>query len=144
MRHKTRLKPHVLLAHLPLNLCPRSKRRNRINNDDVYRTRPNKRFHNFQRLLARIGLRDQKIVNFYSDPLCVFGIERVFGVNKRRKPSPLLSLFYNMEGERRLSRRFRPEYLDYAAPRYAADSQGRVQSKRTGRNNVNVNSRRLS
>src|SRR5262249_42321477 len=90
----------------------------------------------FESLLAVVGLRDEQVVQIDAQLLGVDGIERVLGVDKRRHAAQLLGFGNDLQRERGLARRLRPENLDDAAARHATDAQGVVDADGAGRNGV--------
>jgi hypothetical protein len=58
-------------------------------------------------------------------------VERVFGIDKRRRTTRLLRLCNYLQGQRRLAGCLRPVNLDDPAFRYTADAQRNVQAYRT-------------
>ena len=90
-------------------------------------------FDDFERLLAVVGLRDQQVVEVDAELLRVGRVERVLGVDERRHAAQLLRLGDDLQRERGLARRLRPEDLDDAAARHAADAERVVDADRAGR-----------
>ena len=86
-----------------------------------------------ERLLARVGLRDEQVVDVDADPLRVLRIHRVLGVDEGADAAAALRLGDHVVDERRLARRLRAEDLDDAAARQAADPEREVERERAGR-----------
>src|SRR3546814_14268169 len=63
LRHEARLEADMAVAHLALDLRARHERRDRIDHEHVDRIRADQSIDNFERLLARIGLRDDQLVD---------------------------------------------------------------------------------
>ena len=63
-------------------------------------------------------------------------VKVVLGVDERARTTELLRLGDNLQGERRLARRFRTVDLDHAPARQTADAKRHVERQRTGRNRV--------
>ena len=76
-----------------------------------------------QRLLARVGLRDEQRVDVDAELLCVLGVERVLSVDERRDAASGLGVRDRVKRQRRLTRRLRAVDLDDAASREAADAE---------------------
>jgi hypothetical protein len=72
----------VRVAHLTVELGFRHQRGHRIDNQHVNGSRANQRFSDLQRLFARVGLRDEQIVDVDAQLFRVAGIERVLGIDK--------------------------------------------------------------
>ena len=82
-----------------------------------------------ERLLARVGLRDEQIVDVDADPLRVGRVHRVLGVDERADAAAALRLGDHVVDERRLAGRLRAEDLDDAAARQAADAEREVERR---------------
>ena len=63
LRHEPRLKTDVGIAHLAFELGPRHQRRHRVDRDHVKSRRAHQRLGNLERLLARVRLRDEQVVD---------------------------------------------------------------------------------
>ena len=94
--------------------------------------------------LAGVRLGNEHGVNVYADGGRVNGIERVLGVHKGDFAAALLCLRQNVQGKRRLTGGFRTVDLDDTAAGQAADAEGGVQCKRTGRNGVYIHFRTVA
>ena len=121
------------VAHLALDLGLRHERRHGVDGDDVDGAGAHEELADLERLLARIGLRDEEIVDVDADPPRVLGIHRVLGVDEGTDAPTPLRLRDHVVDERRLARRLRPEHLHHAAPRQPADSERHVEGERPGR-----------
>ena len=92
LRHQPRLQAHLRIAHFAFDFGVGHQRRNRVDHHDVDAAGAHQHFHDFERLLAVVGLRDQQIVDVDAQLLGVLGVERVFGIDERRhaaQPSAL-------------------------------------------------------
>ena len=69
LRHEPRLQAHVRVAHLAFDLGLRRERRDRVDDDDVDGARAHQHVGDLERLLARVGLRDQQIVDVHAELL---------------------------------------------------------------------------
>ena len=83
LRHQPRLQADLDLAHLALELDPRRQRRDRVDGDEVDRSRAGQDVDDLERLLAVVGLGDQQLVGVDADPARVDGVDRVLGVDER-------------------------------------------------------------
>src|SRR5579864_2747004 len=81
------------------------------------------------------------MVDFYAQLFCIFGIERVLGVDKSAHAAFLLRLRNDVEGKRGLAGALRPENLDDAPARQAADAERPIDPDGAGRNGVDVHLR---
>src|SRR5690606_15586807 len=93
--------------------------RDRIHDDHIDGARPHERVANLKRLLARVGLRNQKILKVNPELSCIDRIERMLGVNEAADAALLLRLGNGVERKGSLTRAFRPVNLDDAAARQA-------------------------
>ena len=144
LRHQAGLEADLRVAHLALDFGARHQRRHRVDHDDVDRVGAHQHLDDLERLLAVVGLRHQQVVDVDPELLGVFRVERVFGVDERRHAAGPLRLGDHLQRERGLARRFRPEHLDDAAAREAADAQGVVDADRPGGDGVAPAGRRPS
>ena len=62
----------------------------------------------------------------------------MLGIHVRSHAALLLRFGNNLQRQGRLTRRFRTVYLDYAAARYAADTESDIEPKRAGRDHRNI------
>ena len=79
------------IAHLAFDFGLRRQRRDRVDDDDVDRARAHQHVGDFERLLARVGLRDEQIVDIDAELLGIRRIERVLGVDERGRAAVLLA-----------------------------------------------------
>ena len=73
------------------------------------------------------GWETMQVVDVDAELAGVLGVERVLGVDERRDAAALLRLGDDVERERRLAGGLRPEDLDDAAARDAADAERDVE-----------------
>src|ERR1700736_1120036 len=138
LRHEPRLQAHVLVAHLAFNFRLRRERGDRVDHDHIYRTGPYQHAGNFQRLFAGIGLRDQQVVDFDPELFRVHRIERMFGIDERRRAAVTLRRSDDGQRQRGFTRRLRAEDFDDAAARNAAHAERDVQSQRARGDGVDL------
>ena len=131
----------MAVAHLALQLGARHQCRHRVDDDDVDRTRAHQHFHDLQRLLAGVGLRDQQVVEVHAELGRVDWIERVLGVDEGRHARGLLRLRHRLQRERGLARGFRAVDLDDAALGQASDAERGVHGHGAGRDHVSGDAR---
>ena len=131
LRHEPGLQAHLRVAHLAFDFGLGHERGHRVDDDDVDAVGADQHLDDLERLLAVVGLRDQQVVEVDAELLRVCGVERVLGVDERRHAAALLGLGDDLQGERRLARGLRPEDLDDAAARAAADAERVVDADAT-------------
>jgi len=107
-----------------------------VDDDDVDGPGAHEHVGDFQRLLARIGLRDQQVVDLDAELFRINRVERVFRVDERRGSAVALRRGDDRERERRLARGLRPEDLDDAPARNSADTERDVEAQGARRNRI--------
>ena len=80
-----------------------------------------------ERLLARVRLGDEQVVDVDADPARVGGVHRVLGVDEGADPAAPLRLRDHVVDERRLARRLGAEDLDDAPARQPADAEREIE-----------------
>ena len=126
-------RPTWRVAHLALDLGLRRERRDRVDRDDVERAGADEELGDLERLLARVGLRDEEVVDVDADPLRVRRVHRVLGVDEGADAAAPLRLGDHVVDERRLAGGLRAEDLDDAAARQAADPEREIERERARR-----------
>ena len=121
------------VAHLALDLGLRRQRGDRVDRDDRERAGADEQLADLERLLARVGLRDEQLVDVDADLLRVRRVHRVLRVDERADAAAALRLGDHVVDERRLTRRLRAEDLDDPAARQAADAERDVERERARR-----------
>ena len=74
----------MLITHFSFDFRFGNKRRYGIDNNNIDRARANQGFYDVKRLLSRVRLGNEKLIDIDADPSRIFGIKRVFRVDKRR------------------------------------------------------------
>src|SRR5215469_1423941 len=138
LRHQARLQADLHLAHLALDLRLRSQGRDGVHHDDVHRIRADQHVSDLERLLAGIGLRNEQIADVDAELLRIGGVERVLRIDEGRRAAAALHFRDDLQCEGGLAGGLRPEDLDDAAARQAADAQGDIQAERAGGNGLDV------
>ena len=85
-----------------------------------------------ERLLARVGLGDEQLVDVDADPAGVLRIHRVLRVDEGADAAAPLRLRHHVVDERRLAQGLRAEDLDDPATWQPADAERHVESERAG------------
>ena len=143
LRHQARLQTHLRLAHLAFDFRARHQRRDRIDYEHVDRARLHERLRDFERLLAVVGLRDEKVFDLDAEFARVARIERVFRIDEGADAALLLRLGDAFEREGGFARRLGAVDLDHAAARQTADAEREVEPERAGRDDRDVGDDRL-
>ena len=104
LAHQPGLHARQRIAHLALKFRPRRQCRDRIDDKNVDSAGSDQRVGNFQRLLAGVGLGDQKVVEIDPKLAGIDGIERVLGIDKGADAATALRLGHRMKRQCRLSR----------------------------------------
>ena len=86
----------------------------------------------FERVLARVGLRDQNLVDVNTEPGRITRVKGVLGVDESHDTTHGLGLGKNLKGQGGLTARLRPIDLDDTATGNAADAQGRIEGQGAG------------
>jgi hypothetical protein len=133
-----RVQADRLIAHLALELGPRRQRGDGVDRHDVDGARAHEHVGDLQRLLAVVGLGDEQLVDVHADLLGVQRVHGVLGVDERAHAAELLRLGEDVVDERRLARGLRPEDLDDAPARHAADAEREVEREGPGGDRVHA------
>ena len=131
LAHQPGLQAHVRVAHLAFDLGAGHERGHRVDHEHVERARTDQHVGDLERLLTRVGLADQQLVDVHADRRRVHRVHGVLGVDVGAHATVALRLGDDVRRERRLARRLRPEDLDDPAPRQAADPEREVERERT-------------
>ncbi len=115
------------VAHLAFDFRFRHQGRDGVQHDDINSAAANERFHNLQRLLACIRLRDIEVIDIYAEIFGIDRIERMLHVDKRRRTAELLRFSYDMQRNCGFTGGFRPVDLDNSAPGQTIDPKGDIQ-----------------
>ena len=92
LRHQPRLQGDVAIPHLAVDLRLRYQRRHRVDDDDVDSAGTDQHVDNFERLLARVRLRNQQVLGLDADVAGVDRIQGMLGIDKGRDATQLLRL----------------------------------------------------
>ena len=108
LRHQARLQARQRVAHVAVDLGPGHQRRHGVDDDDVDGVGAHQRLGDLQRLLARVRLGDQQLVDVDAELLGVDRVERVLGVDEGGDAAQLLRLRDHVQGQRGLAGGLRP------------------------------------
>jgi len=100
LRHKTSLQADVSVAHVAFDLSPWGESRHGVDDHDIDRTGADEDVGNLKSLFARIGLRDEQLVDVDPDGSGVDGIHGVLGVDVGTRAAVALRLGHHVHGER--------------------------------------------
>ena len=98
----------------------------------VERARADQHVGDLERLLTRVGLGDQQLVDVDADRRRVDRVHRVLGVDVGAHAAVALGLGDHVHGEGRLARRLRAEDLDDPTAGQTADAEREVERQRAG------------
>ena len=129
--HQASLKSRKGIAHFTLDFISRRKRSHRIDDDQIYGTRPHERIHDFKSLLTRIRLTEQEFLQVDSESGSVLHVKRVLCIDEGTRAAGLLHLRNNRQRKRRFAGGFRPENFDDSSARKPTDAERQVETQRT-------------
>src|SRR5690606_36198842 len=130
LRHQPRLQPNVRIPHLTLDLSPRHQRSHRIHHHHINRARPHQQLHDLKRLLTRIRLRHQQVLNVHTQRSRIHRIQRMLSINERSHTPNTLRLSHDMQSQRRLTPRLRPIHLNDPTPRHTTNPKRQIHRQR--------------
>ena len=120
------------VAHLALDLGPGHECGHRVDDHDVEGARADQHVGDLERLLARVGLGDQQLVDVDADRRRVDRVHGVLGVDVGAGAAVALGLGHHVHGEGGLARGLRTEDLDDATAGQAPDAERDVERQRAG------------
>ena len=126
----------MAVAHLAFDLGPGHECGDRVDDEHVERARADQHVGDLERLLPRVGLGDEQIVDVDADGRGVDRVHRVLGVDVGADAAVALGLGDDVRGERRLAGGLRAVDLDDPAPGQPADAEGEVEGERTRRDRL--------
>ena len=138
LRHQTRLQADMAVAHFTFDFRARHQCRHRIDDQHIDGIRAHQCIDDFQRLLTRIGLRHNQLIDVYAQLPSINRIERMFGVHKGSRTAALLRFGDDMQRQCGLARAFRPVNFDDATARQSAHAQGDIEAKAARRNRFDL------
>ena len=138
LAHQAGLQAGKLVAHVAFNFSFRGERGHRVDDDNIHAARAHQHVSDFQRLFAGIGLGDEQIFDIDAEFFRVAYVQRVLGVDKRRRATRLLHLGDDVQRQRGFAGRFRPIDFHYAPARQPAQAEGNIQPERAGRDGLNI------
>ena len=126
------------VPHLALDLGLGNQGGHRVHHDHVDRAAADQDLDDLERLLPRVWLADQQVVDLDADPRGVERVQGVLRVHERGYAPLLLRLGDHVQGDRRLAGRLRAVDLDHPAAGHAADAEREVERERAGRDDGDV------
>ena len=128
----------MAVTHLALDFRARHQGGHRVDDDHVDRTRTDEGVGDLEGLLTVIGLADQELVDVHPQLAGVARVEGVLGIDEGRDAPFFLTLGDRMEGQGRLTARFRAIDLDDAASWIPPHAESEVEGNRPARNHRNL------
>ena len=144
LAHQTRLQADVGVAHLTFDLRAGRERRHRVDHQYVDGPRAGEHVGDLERLLARVGLGDEQLIDVDADRLGVHRVHRVFGVDVGAHATVALRLGHDVHGERGLARRLGTVDLGDAATRQPTDAEGEIERQGTRRDRLDLHASALA
>src|ERR1700722_5418648 len=142
LRHEARVQANLHLAHLTFDLRLRRERSDGVDDDDVDGARAYEHVSDLERLLSRVGLRHEQVVDVHAELLGVNRVERMLRVDESRRAAITLHFRNHLQGERGLTGRLRTIDLDDPPLRQTAYAQRDIEAQRAGGNRFHVVGRR--
>ena len=120
------------VAHLALDLGPRGEGGDRVDHDHVEGAGADEHVGDLEGLFARVGLRDEELVDVDADGPGVGRVHGVLGVDVGADAAVALGLGDDVGGEGGLAGALRAVDLADPAPGQAADAEGQVEGQGAG------------
>ena len=134
--HQARLKAHLVLAHLALDLRFRSKGRDGVDHHDVDGTAPDEIVRDFEGLLPIVRLGDEEGLEVHAQGLRIGPVKGVFRVDDGGDAARFLGLGDRMDRQGGFSAGFRAVDLDDPALGVTPDAQRMVQGDGSARDDL--------
>src|SRR6185436_10560280 len=109
LRHETSLQARQRITHLAFYFSAWHEGGDAIDHDDINSVGAHECLTDLQRLLARIRLRDQEVVNFHTEGPGISGVQRVLDVDVAGRAAQLLRFRDDVLAQGRLTGRLRSE-----------------------------------
>ena len=119
------------IANLSLDLGTRGQSGDGVDNNGIDGAGTHEHVNDLERLLTRIGLGNQYLVDIHANARGIRGIERVLGIDKRHDATHCLGLGQDLERKRRLTGGLGTVNLDDTAARHTADTQSGIERQST-------------
>ena len=130
--------PDRAVAHVALKFGLWRQGGDRIHDHHADGTGTDKRIHDLQRLLARVGLRNQQLIQVDAQLLCILRVQSMFGIHKSADATLFLFFRDRVQRQRRLAGRFRTVNLDHPALWQTTDPQRNIQPQRSCRCRLDI------
>ena len=123
------MQAHLHIAHFPFDLGFGRQGRDRVDDHHINGAGAHQHVGHFQRLLAGVRLRDEKIIDVDAELARIGRIERVLGVDEGGHPARALHFGNDLQGERRLARGLRTKDFGHATARQTSYAERDVESQ---------------
>ena len=120
------------VTHVAFNFGAGYQCCNGVDDHDINGAGTNQHVHDFQRLLAGVGLRDQQLVDVHAQLCRVDRVQRVLGVDERCHAACLLNVRYSVQCNGGLTGGLGTVNLDDAAAGQTANTQSGIQGDSAG------------
>ena len=142
--HQARLKAYGAVRHFALDFSAWRECRDRVDDDEIDRTRSNEVVGDFERLLAVVGLRDQEIFGIHAEVFRVELVESMLRVHDGTNAASFLAFCDGVDGKRSFAGRFRTIDFHNAALGVTANAEREIQGQTAAGNHVHFFHRLIS
>jgi hypothetical protein len=87
------------ITDITVDFSPRYECGHGVDDDHIDATGADQNLCNFQGLLAKIGLRDEQVVDIDPESFSIIGVQRMFGVDECRGAASFLGFGNCMQGQ---------------------------------------------
>ena len=127
LTHQTCLQAYVGITHFAFDFGTRNQSCNGVDNDNINSAAAYQCVSNFQSLFAVIRLRNQQIVNIYTQMTGIFRIQCMLRIDKCRIAAHLLSFGNHMQSNGSFTGRFGTVNLNNTSARNTTDTKSNIQ-----------------
>ena len=124
------------VAHVALDFGAGHQCGHGVDHHDIHGAGADQHIHDFQGLLAGVGLGDQQLVDVHAQLSGVNRVEGVLGVDERGHAAGLLHISDGVQGHGSLTRRLGTVNLNHATAGQTADAESGIEGNGTGRDNL--------
>ena len=126
------------VSHISLDLCLRYQRCDRVDDNDINGTAAGQHITDFQRLLSRILLGNQELLNPDAQILRIDRVQGMLRIDEGSLPPGLLRLRNHVQRQSGLSGGFRTEYFHNPSPGNAAHPGSQIQADGSGGDRLHI------